>query len=112
MRERAVSPVGEDLLHDRVVTVLFFGLGQLERGIGEDGVVAPGGKQLVLPGGRLLAQVADPADDQPGRDRLALLRGERRVQGLRDLGVRDPVGCQKSAWAVSCSDDQDGSRAS
>ena len=29
VRERPVGPVGEDLLHDRVVAVLAFGLGQL-----------------------------------------------------------------------------------
>jgi len=68
-----VGPVGEDLLHDGVVAVLFLGLDQLERGIGEDGVVAPDGEQLILPGSGLLIQVADPADDQPGGDGLALL---------------------------------------
>ena len=78
--------------HDRVVTVLGLGLDQLDRGIGEHRVVAPGGEQLVLPGGRRGFQVADPADDQPGGDGLALLRGgERRVVHLGDLGVRDPA---------------------
>ena len=72
--QRAAGDVGEDLLHDGVVTVLAFGLDQLERGIGEDRVVAPDREQLVLPGGRLLVQVPDPADDQPGGDRLAFLR--------------------------------------
>ena len=71
--------------------MLFLGLDQLERGIGEDGVVAPGGEQLVLPGSCLLVQVADPADDQPGGDRLAFLRGERRVRHFGDLGVGDPA---------------------
>jgi hypothetical protein len=42
-------------------------------GESEDRVVAPGGEQLVLPGGCFLVQVADPADDQPGDDGLALL---------------------------------------
>jgi hypothetical protein len=55
----AVSPVGEDLLHDRAVAVLFFGLDQLEGRVGKHGVVAPGGEQLVLPGSGLLVQVAD-----------------------------------------------------
>ena len=50
MRERAVGDVGEDLLHDGVVAVLLLGLDQLERGVGEDGVVTPGGEQLALPG--------------------------------------------------------------
>ena len=66
VRERPVGPVGEDLLHDRVVAVLFFGLDELEGGVGEDGVVAPGGEQLVLPGGCLLVLVADAAHGQPG----------------------------------------------
>ncbi|MGH3418436.1 MAG: hypothetical protein ACRDOD_02375 [Streptosporangiaceae bacterium] len=53
-------------------------------------MIAPEGEQLVLPGGRLLVQVADPADDQPGGDRLAFLRRERGVLDFGDLGVRDP----------------------
>jgi len=53
-----------------VVAVLFLGLDQLERGIGEDGVIAEDGEQLVLARGGLLVQVTDPADDQPGGDRL------------------------------------------
>ena len=73
-----------------VVAVLSLGLDQLERGVGEDGVVAPGGEQLVLAGGGLRVQVADPADDQPRGDGLAFLRGERGVLGLGDLGVGDP----------------------
>ncbi len=88
----AVGPVGEDLFHDRVVTALAFGLDQLERGIGEDRVVAPGREQLVLPGRTMVVEVADPAHDQPGGDGLALLRrGERGVFGLGDLGVGDPA---------------------
>jgi hypothetical protein len=71
--KRAAGDVGEDLLDQRVVAVLPLGLDELERGIGEDRVVAPGGEQLVLPGGCFLVQVADPADDQPGDDGLALL---------------------------------------
>ena len=90
VRERPIAPVGEDLLHDGVVAVLVLGLDQLERGVGEDGVVAEDGEQLVLARGGLLVQVADPADDQPGGDRLPLLRGERRVRRLGDLGVGDP----------------------
>ena len=73
-----------------VVAVLPLGLDQLERRVGEDRVVAPDGEQLVLPGRGLLVQVADPADDQPGGDGLALLRRERRVLRLGDLGVGDP----------------------
>ena len=74
----SAGDVGEELLHDGVAAVLPLGLDQLERGVGEDGVVAPGGEQLVLPGGGLLVQVADPADDQPRGDGLAFLRRERR----------------------------------
>ena len=62
-----------------------------ERGVGEHGVVAPGGEQLALAGGGLAVEVVDPADDQPGGDRLALLRGERGVGHLGDLGVGDPA---------------------
>jgi hypothetical protein len=46
----SAGDVGEHLLHDGVVTMLPLGLDQLERGVGEDGVVAPGREQLVLPG--------------------------------------------------------------
>jgi hypothetical protein len=90
MSQGSAGDVGEDLLHDGVVTVLPLGLDQFERGIGEHRVVAPGGEQLVLPLRGLLVQVADPADDQPRGDGLALLRRERRVPDLGDLGVGDP----------------------
>ena len=46
--EGAVVEVGDDLLDDRVAAVLLLGLEGLERGVGEDGVVAPGGEQLAL----------------------------------------------------------------
>ncbi len=48
VRERAVVQVGQELLDDGVAAVLLFGLDELERGAGEDGVVAPGGEQLAL----------------------------------------------------------------
>jgi hypothetical protein len=90
--ERSVVPVGEDLLHDRVAAVLGLGLDQLERGVGEDRVVAPGGEQLALAGGGLRAEVADPADDEPGGDlQVFPFRGEGRVGGLGDLGVGGPA---------------------
>ena len=91
MSERPAGDVGEDLLHDGVVAVLPLGLHPFERGVGEDRVVTPDGEQLVLPGGGFLVQVADPADDQPRGDGLALLRRERRVLSLGDLGVRYPA---------------------
>jgi hypothetical protein len=69
VRERPVGPVGEDLLGPGVAAMVFFGLDDLEWGVGEDGVVAPGGEQLALAPG---AEVADPADDQPGGDGLPL----------------------------------------
>jgi hypothetical protein len=56
---------GEYLLHDRVVTVLALGLDQPGRRIGEHCVVAPAREQFVLPRGRLLVQVPDPAHDLP-----------------------------------------------
>jgi hypothetical protein len=90
MSQRTAGDVGEHLLHHRVVTVLPFGLDQLEGRIGEYGMVAPGGKQLILPVSSFLVQVADPPDDQPGGDGLAFLRRERRVFHLGDLGVGDP----------------------
>jgi hypothetical protein len=63
--QRAVAEVGEELLDDGVAAVLLLGLDELERGVGEDGVVAPGGEQLAL--ARCgLCLVAHPADDQPG----------------------------------------------
>ena len=55
MSQGTVGPVGEDLLDDGVVAVLLLGLEHHERGVGEHGVVAPDGEQLVLafarPGG-------------------------------------------------------------
>ena len=92
MSQGSAGDVGEDLLHNGVVAVLPLGLDQLERGVGEDGVVAPGGEQLALPGCGL-GLVADPADDQPRGDLqfLVLLGGESRVAGLGDLGVGDPA---------------------
>ena len=69
MGERAVTPVGEDLLGLGVAAVVLFGLDGLERGVGEHGVVAPGGEQLTLPRDSFLAEVADTADDQPGGGR-------------------------------------------
>jgi len=90
MSERPVAPVREDLLHDRVVAVLALGLGSLERRVGEDGMVAPGGEQLALPLRGLLVLVADAPDDEAGGDLLVLLRGERGVLRLGDLGIGDP----------------------
>lgn len=57
MRQRPVGHVGEDLLHDGVVAVLAFGLQELERGVGGDGVVPPQREQLVLAGARLLVRL-------------------------------------------------------
>jgi hypothetical protein len=76
------------LLDDGVVTVPGLGLDQLERGIGEGGVVAPAGEQLVLAVARLAVQV--PADDQPRRYRLAFPGGERGVRDLGGLCAGDP----------------------
>jgi hypothetical protein len=70
--QRAVGPVGEDLLSLGVAAVLLFGLQHGERRVGEQGVVAPGGEQLALPGRCRGVEVADAADDQPGGDRLPL----------------------------------------
>lgn len=86
VRERAAGDLGEDLLHDGVATVLTSSPGQLEWGIGEDHVVAPGRKQLALPVSGLLVQVPDPADDQSRGDGQAPFRRERRVPHLGDDG--------------------------
>ena len=48
VRQGAAAQVREDLLDDGVVTVLRFGLDHLEGRVGEQGVVAPDGEQLVL----------------------------------------------------------------
>ena len=84
-----LGQVGEDLLDDGMVAVLCLGLDHLERRVGEHGVVAPDREQLVLAAGGFAVEVLDPADDQPGGDRLAFLRGERRVGHFGDLGVGD-----------------------
>jgi len=56
------------LFSQQVVAVLFLGLdGRLERGVGEYGVVAPDGQQLVLALPGLAVEVFDPADQSGGR---------------------------------------------
>src|SRR5689334_15569957 len=63
------------------------------RVVGEDGVVAPGGEQLALPGPGVLILVADAADDEPGSDMQGfVLRGECRVAGLGDPHLWPPDG--------------------
>ena len=59
--------------------------------VGEDGLVAPGGEQLALPGGRFGVEVPDAADDQPDGNCLPLAGGESGVFRLGDLGVKDPA---------------------
>jgi hypothetical protein len=98
VRERAVGPVGEDLFSLGVPTVVLFSLEHHERGVGEDGVVAPGGEQLALSGCRFLIEVADAADDQPGG---GLPPGsEGRVFHLGDLGAetQQPSCSSQMAW--------------
>ena len=88
--QRPAGHVSEDLFHDRMVAVLSFGLDQFEGRVGEDRVVAPDGEQLVLPGGGcLLVQVADPPDDEPGGDRVALLVRECRVYCVSATSASD-----------------------
>ena len=92
MREGPVGEVGQELLDNRVDAVLLLSLDELERAVGEDGVVAPGGEQLALAGCGLGVLVADPADDEPAGDaQFLLLGGESRVLGLGDLGVGGPA---------------------
>src|SRR5690242_18575901 len=73
-----------------MVAVLLLGLDQGEWGVGEHGVVAPDAKQHVLAVGGLAVEVFDPADDQPGGDRLPLLRGERgmRLRAMSECARR------------------------
>jgi len=60
VRQRPVVQVGEELLDDGVAAVLLLGLGEFVGAVGEDGVVAPGGEQLALPGAAF-ALSRDPA---------------------------------------------------
>jgi hypothetical protein len=59
--EGAVDEVGEDLLDDRVIAVLLFGLDQVERAVGEDGVVPVEVEQFVLAEAGLRVEPLDPA---------------------------------------------------
>jgi hypothetical protein len=88
--QRSVAQVGEDLLDDRVVAVLGLGLRQDVWAVGEHRVIAPAGRQFLLPGGLGVVQPVDTADDEPRGDRLVLLRREGGVADLGDLGVRYP----------------------
>lgn len=84
--------VRDDLLDHGVVAVFPSGPQPRGRPVGEEGVVAPDGKQFaLLAHDRRLGQVTDPAHDQAGGDPLALLPvGERGVpRQFGDLGVRD-----------------------
>ena len=55
--QRAVGPVGEDLLGLGMAAVLLLGLQHGERRVGEDRVVPPGGDQLALAGGGVAVEV-------------------------------------------------------
>ena len=81
-----------------MVPALAFGLDELERRVGEDGVIPVDGEQLILPGGCFLVQVADPADDQPGSNRLAFLARERLyfVWATSASDARRPAGRPRS----------------
>ena|SRR6516162_7451513 len=110
--------VGEDLLHDGVVAVLLFGLDQRERGVGEDGVVPPDGKQLILPGGRFLIEVAagprpdpTPAPQENRRSRAEALSTSslpnlacgqvRRLLRLRRADYPFGTGAEAWVWLAS-----------
>jgi hypothetical protein len=69
-----------------VVAMLGLGLDQGKRGVGEHRVVAPDVEQLALPAGGCAVEVLDPADDQPGGNGLAFLRGEGGVFHTLTLG--------------------------
>jgi hypothetical protein len=64
----SVDQIGEDLLDHRVRPVSQIRLHRGEGGVGEKGVVAEAGQQLVLPGGIL---PADAAHHQPGGELMA-----------------------------------------
>ena len=89
MGQGPAGQVREHLLDDGMVTVLRLGLDHLERRVGEQGVVAPDREHLVLAVGGFAVEVLHAADYQPGGDRLAFLRGERRVGHFGDLGAGD-----------------------
>jgi hypothetical protein len=91
MRERSVDHISVDLLLYCMIAVLFLGLQEGVRAVGEDRVVAVGGEQLVLAALGLLVAHLDSAHDQPGGDGLALLAGEGGVGRFGDLGVGDPA---------------------
>jgi hypothetical protein len=74
-----------------MAAVVLLGLEHHERGVGEDGVVAPSAEQLALPGSGRGVKVLDAADDQPGSDSLPFLRAEGRVFHLGDLRIGDPA---------------------
>ena len=61
VRQGPVGQVGEHLLHLGMVTVVFLGLEGGERGVGEDGVVAPGAEQFVLALGSFATQAVGAA---------------------------------------------------
>jgi hypothetical protein len=83
--QRAVLEFGDDLLDDRVVTVLLVGLDDTEGAVGDERVVPVGGEQLTLPG---WLEPFHPAHHQPALDVIACAAGaERGEAGLGDLGV-------------------------
>ncbi|MFF4757606.1 hypothetical protein [Streptomyces sp. NPDC001292] len=67
MGERGVFQVGEDLLDLGVFAVHGFGLGQVERAVGEDDVVAPDAEQFGLPLGCLNLNSPTSLDAMKGR---------------------------------------------
>ena len=95
MSQGPVGPVREDLFYDGMVPVVALGLEHHERAVGEVGMVAPGGEQLVLALGGLAVLVADSADDRPGGDGLTLLGRERGIAKFGDLGVGDPASADR-----------------
>jgi len=87
VRQRPVAPVGEDLLHDRVAAVRSFGLGQLERRIGEDRVMAPGGNSSSCPDFRAGVN----GDREPGAGQVPATRRALRIQ-VRELSEGGDLG--------------------
>ena len=89
VRERAVLQVGDDLFDDGVPAVMALGLEQLERRVGEHGVVAPDREQLglhaaLLFGSRTRRTISRAVTAWPFFEANAVKRD------LGDLGVADP----------------------
>ena len=92
MRQGTDRGVGDDLLDDRVIAMLAFGLQHRDVAGDEHRVVAPYVEQPVLTGSGFRIEALDPPHDQPTVHVLVFrARCEGRVPDLSDLSVGDQV---------------------